>query len=154
MKKMLLFTISIFISISFADEFVEATTTIGGYGELHWDMEGEAMDFHRFIVFLNHNFDDRDTVQILAEELGKSTKSIIGKLSREGVYQKAQYVSKTGEFPITKKELVVKISDAIDGELEDLEGLENRIRSIFDSEDYKEGRTAFMEKRRPVFRGR
>ena len=57
----------------------------------------------------------RDTVQILAEELGKSTKSIIGKLSREGVYQKAQYVSKTGEFPITKKELVVKISDAIDG---------------------------------------
>jgi len=66
----------------------------------------------------------RDTVQILAEELGKSTKSIIGKLSREGVYQKAQYVSKTGEFPITKKELVVKIADAIDGELEKLEGLE------------------------------
>ena len=66
----------------------------------------------------------RDTVQILAEELGKSTKSIIGKLSKEGVYQKAQYVSKTGEFPITKKELVVKISDAIDGELEKLEGLE------------------------------
>ena len=66
----------------------------------------------------------RDTVQILAEELGKSTKSIIGKLSREGVYQKTQYVSKTGEFPITKKELVVKISDAVDGELEQLEGLE------------------------------
>ncbi len=66
----------------------------------------------------------RDTVQILAEELGKSTKSIIGKLSREGVYQKAQYVSKTGEFPITKKELVVKIADAVDGELEKLEGLE------------------------------
>ena len=66
----------------------------------------------------------RDTVQILAEELCKSTKSIIGKLSREGVYQKAQYVSKTGEFPINKKELVVKISDAIDGELEKLEGLE------------------------------
>ena len=66
----------------------------------------------------------RDTVQILAEERGKSTKSIIGKLSREGVYQKAQYVSKTGEFPITKKELVVKIADAIDGKLEELEGLE------------------------------
>ncbi len=66
----------------------------------------------------------RDTVQSLAIELGKSTKSIIGKLSREGVYQKAQYVSKTGEFPITKKELVVKIADAVDGELEKLEGLE------------------------------
>ena len=59
MKKMFLLTISIFISVSFSDEFVEATTTIGGYGELHWDMEGEAMDFHRFIVFINHNFDDR-----------------------------------------------------------------------------------------------
>ena len=29
------------------------------------------------------------TVQSLAEELGKSTKSIIGKLSREGVYERA-----------------------------------------------------------------
>ena len=66
----------------------------------------------------------RETVQVLAEELGKSTKSIIGKLSREGVYQKTQYVSKTGEFPITKKEIVVKIASAIDGGLEQLEGLE------------------------------
>jgi len=32
--------------------------------------------------------------------------------------------------------------------------LENKIRAIFDSEDYKEGRTAFMAKRRPIFRGR
>ena len=48
----------------------------------------------------------RETVEMLANELGKSTKSIIGKLSREGVYQKAIYVSKTGEIPITKKELV------------------------------------------------
>ena len=31
----------------------------------------------------------RETVEMLANELGKSTKSIIGKLSREGVYQKA-----------------------------------------------------------------
>ena len=59
MKKMLLLINCIFISVSFADEFAEATTTIGGYGELHWDMENENMDFHRFIVFLSHNFDDR-----------------------------------------------------------------------------------------------
>ena len=56
---MLLLISSLFISISFADEFAEATTTIGGYGELHWDMENENMDFHRFIVFLSHNFDDK-----------------------------------------------------------------------------------------------
>ena len=66
----------------------------------------------------------RETVQTLSEELGKSTKSIIGKLSREGVYQKAVYVSKTGELPVTKKELVIKLADAVDGDLEELEGLE------------------------------
>jgi len=66
----------------------------------------------------------RETVEMLANELGKSTKSIIGKLSREGIYQKAIYVSKTGEIPVTKKELVVKLSEALDGDLEQLEGLE------------------------------
>ena len=66
----------------------------------------------------------RETVETLSEELGKSTKSIIGKLSREGVYQKAVYVSKTGELPVTTKELVLKLADAVDGDLEELEGLE------------------------------
>jgi len=66
----------------------------------------------------------RETVEMLANELGKSTKSIIGKLSREGVYQKAIYVSKTGELPITKKELVIKLSETLDGDIAQLEGLE------------------------------
>ncbi len=66
----------------------------------------------------------RETVEMLANELGKSTKSIIGKLSREGVYQKAIYVSKTGEIPITKKELVIKLSETLDGDIAQLEGLE------------------------------
>ena len=58
MKKILILTLSLCAFIC-ADEFVESSTTIGGYGELHWDMENENMDFHRFIVFLNHNFDDK-----------------------------------------------------------------------------------------------
>lgn len=66
----------------------------------------------------------RDTVETLSKELGKSTKSIIGKLAREGVYQKAVYTSKTGELPVTKKELVSQIAEAVDGELDELEGLE------------------------------
>ena len=57
MKKMLTVSLMLFCFIS-ADDFFEPTTTLGGYGELHWNMEGQEMDFHRFIVFLNHNFDE------------------------------------------------------------------------------------------------
>ena len=37
------------------------------------------------------------TVEALAQEFGKTARSIIAKLSREGVYKKKEYVSKTGE---------------------------------------------------------
>lgn len=42
------------------------------------------------------------TVEALAETLGKSVRSIVAKLSREGVYKKKEYVSKTGEKPVKK----------------------------------------------------
>lgn len=42
------------------------------------------------------------TVETIAERMGKSVRSIVAKLSREGVYQKKQYVSKTGERPVKK----------------------------------------------------
>ena len=54
-----------------------------------------------------------DTVRKLAEIHGKTVKSIIGKLSREGVYQKASYVTKTGAKPITKAEIVAQIVDKL-----------------------------------------
>ncbi len=66
----------------------------------------------------------RETVQILANEFDKSVKSIIGKLSREGVYQKAEYLSKTGERPITKKQMVEIIARELVGESSKLAGLE------------------------------
>ena len=53
---------------------------------------------------------DRTTVDMLAEDLDKSAKSIIGKLSREGVYQKAIYKTKTGEVPVTKEQLIKNIA--------------------------------------------
>ena len=52
---------------------------------------------------------DGITIESLAEQFGKSVRSIVAKLSREGVYQKKQYVSKTGE-PVQKKD---SVADAI-----------------------------------------
>ena len=42
-------------------------TTIGGYGELHYNNlrndgpkgNKDEMDFHRFVLFINHEFNDR-----------------------------------------------------------------------------------------------
>jgi len=70
-----------------------------------------------------------ETVQYLADELGKTTKSIIGKLSREGVYKRAVYKSKSGELPITKVELVSNIAENLGIEVENLVGLEKSPKS-------------------------
>lgn len=66
----------------------------------------------------------RETVEELADKYGKSIKSIIGKLSREGVYRREVYRSKTGELPVTKIEIVNNIANALGIEPESLVGLE------------------------------
>lgn len=65
-----------------------------------------------------------ETVEMLAEMFGRSKKSIIGKLSREGVYRREVYVSKTGESPITKVEIVSNIAEVLGVEVGSLAGLE------------------------------
>lgn len=42
------------------------------------------------------------SVEMIAQNLGKTVRSVVAKLSREGVYQKKEYVSKTGEKPVKK----------------------------------------------------
>ena len=66
----------------------------------------------------------RDTVDSLAKDLDKSVKSIIGKLSREGVYQKAVYKTKTGEIPITKAQLVENLAELLEIPSNKIMGLE------------------------------
>lgn len=66
----------------------------------------------------------KETVEGLAEQLGKSTKSIIGKLSREGIYRREVYLSKTGDIPATKIEIVASIAENLGVEIENLFGLE------------------------------
>jgi len=53
----------------------------------------------------------RETVDSLAETLGKTTRSIIAKLSREGVYQAQPRTTKSGEPVVAKAELVAQISE-------------------------------------------
>lgn len=53
------------------------------------------------------------TVESIAQALGKSARSIVAKLSREKVYQKKTYVSKTGETVIKKDEVSDYIGQAL-----------------------------------------
>lgn len=46
-----------------------------------------------------------ETVEALAVQFGKTTRSIIAKLSREGVYKKKEYTTKKGEKPVKKDNL-------------------------------------------------
>ena len=79
------------------------------------------------VDFMKNTYSDeptRATVLELADELDKSVKSIIGKLSREGVYKKTEYVTKTGEKPVTKSQLVLSIAEELNEDYESLSGLE------------------------------
>ena len=76
------------------------------------------------IVEAYTNEPTRETVEYLASHYARSIKSIIGKLSREGVYRREVYVSKTGESPITKVEIVSNIADGLGIESSSLDGLE------------------------------
>lgn len=72
----------------------------------------------------------KETVAAFASEFGKTTKSIVAKLSREGVYKKAEPVSKDGS-PVAKKDsLVEKIAETLGEPSEKLEGLEKAPKQV------------------------
>jgi len=63
----------------------------------------------------------RATVDSIADEFGKTARSVISKLSSIGIYQKAERVTKRGE-PIIKKEVyVAQIQEALGIELPSFE---------------------------------
>lgn len=66
---------------------------------------------------------NRDTVDALASEFDVSPRSIIGKLSKLGVYRRVEYTPKYADKPISKEELVSDIAHALDLDLEALSGL-------------------------------
>ena len=76
-------------------------------------------------------------VEKLAETLGKSVRSIVAKLSREGVYQKKQYVGKTGEKPVKKDVHADAIGAILKLPENDIESLtkanKSALRAIFEA---------------------
>ena len=59
----------------------------------------------------------RDTVDMIANKLGKTARSVIAKLSREGVYVAQPKVTKSGAPIVTKAELVSRIEEALQSEM-------------------------------------
>jgi len=87
----------------------------------------EQTDYMVEIYSKNPN---RETVEVIAAKMDKSVKSIIGKLSREGVYRREKYVSKTGESPITKAELIIALANLLQIEDYTLSGLEKAPKPV------------------------
>lgn len=72
------------------------------------------------------------TTEAIATLLGKSTRSIIAKLSREGVYTKKEYKTKSGEAVVAKEAYVALIADALDVDATKLGGLEKANKATLD----------------------
>lgn len=63
------------------------------------------------------------SVEAIAAELGKGVRSIIAKLSREGVYKAKEYTTKNGEKPVKKDahaDAIGKVLGLSEGEIESL----------------------------------
>lgn len=78
-----------------------------------------------------------ETVETIAEMAGKTVRSIVAKLSREGVYRKKEYVSKTGEKPIKKDahaDAIGAILQLSEGEIDSLtKANKSVLRKIFEA---------------------
>jgi hypothetical protein len=77
------------------------------------------------------------SVEQLAMAMGKSVRSVVAKLSREGVYQKKAYKTKTGE-PVVKKDAHADAIGAIlrlpENDIESLtKANKSALRAIFDA---------------------
>ena len=82
------------------------------------------------MILLYKENPSREVVEELANLYEKSIKSVIGKLSREGVYRRQIYKTKQGHPPITKLEIVANIAETLGFEADDLVGLDKTPKLI------------------------
>jgi IS30 family transposase len=84
-----------------------------------------------------NDYQDGVSVETIAENLGKTVRSIVAKLSREKVYIKKEYKSKTGETPIKKDIHADAIGAILRLPENDIESLtkanKNALKAIFEA---------------------
>ena len=83
------------------------------------------------------DYDAGVTVEKIAEEFGKSVRSIVAKLSREGVYKKKEYKTKAGEAVVKKDahaDAIGAILGLAENEIESLtKANKSALKKIFDA---------------------
>jgi len=84
-------------------------------------------------MFIKESFVEdstQDNIQFLSQKFSVSTRSIIAVLTAAGLYKKPGYMTKNGEKPIAKQEIVDLIATAMKVSPEVLEGLEKTNKSV------------------------
>jgi hypothetical protein len=84
-------------------------------------------------AFIKESFKEdstQDNIHFLSQKFDTSTRSIIAVLTAAGLYKKPGYLTKTGEKPIPKQEIVDLIAKAMKVSPDLLEGLEKTNKSV------------------------
>jgi len=89
----LLFSLFFITTVFAQDEFFEPKTTIGGYGELHYNYSKtedsdpqKKLDFHRFVLFLSHSWTEKWSFKSEIELEHNFVKDDDGELEIEQAY--------------------------------------------------------------------
>jgi len=84
-------------------------------------------------AFIKSSFKEDSTqenIKFLSQKFDVSTRSIIAVLTAAGLYKKPGYLTKVGEKPIPKQEIVDMIAKAMQVDPDNLEGLEKTNKSV------------------------
>lgn len=72
----------------------------------------------------------KEELEAFAAKYQITYRSAVSRLSKAGVYTKKTYVTKTGEPPITKEEMVVKLAELLNIGSHELDGLEKAPKAV------------------------